>query len=126
MEHDADNGETAKMMKDGKLFRIVEKNCWDIESRIADMEKFKVSVQVLSTVPVMFSYWAKAADAQDLSKILNDDLAGMVNKYRPPPTNALIRFCFLLKQQRVNSSLISHAETQEVGSNLSVCSHTYK
>lgn len=81
MEHDADNGETAKMMKDGKLFRIVEKNCWDIESRIADMEKFKVSVQVLSTVPVMFSYWAKAADAQDLSKILNDDLAGMVNKY---------------------------------------------
>jgi len=34
--------------------------------------------QVLSTVPVMFSYWAKAADAADLSATLNDHIAGVV------------------------------------------------
>ena len=44
---------------DGTPFRNVEDNCWSLSRRIADCDKRGVDVHVLSTVPVMFSYWAK-------------------------------------------------------------------
>ena len=40
-----------------------------------------VTVQALSTVPVMFSYWAKPEDTLDLCQILNNDMAEIVKKY---------------------------------------------
>jgi len=72
----------AKMMKDdGQLFRIVDENTWDLEARLKIMDQTSVDVQVLSTVPVMFSYWAKSADALDLSRILNNHIAECVTQY---------------------------------------------
>lgn len=71
----------ARMMMDNKFFREVEENAWDPKARIKECNHQHVDVQVLSTVPVMFSYWAKPEDTLDLAKILNDHIAGIVDKY---------------------------------------------
>jgi len=72
----------ARMLKDdGKFFREVEDNVWSAERRIEECDSFGVNVQVLSTVPVMFSYWAKANDGAEISKILNDGIAEIVGEF---------------------------------------------
>lgn len=58
-----------------KVFRDVQANLWDPHARLAAMDAAGVSTQVLSTVPVMFSYWAKPQHALDLHRLLNDHLA---------------------------------------------------
>jgi aminocarboxymuconate-semialdehyde decarboxylase len=64
-----------RIYKDGKFFREIWPNTWDPELRIADYAKFGVQVQVISTVPVLFSYWAKANQALELHRHLNDHTA---------------------------------------------------
>lgn len=68
----------ADMVIDGKSFRRVEENCWSIERRREECERHGVDVQVLSTVPVMFSYWAKPEHGWDLSRLLNDHIAEII------------------------------------------------
>ncbi len=71
----------ARMMVDGKFFREVQDNCWSPEVRMKDCEHHGVHVQVLSTVPIMFNYWAKPEDTLDLSRFLNDHIAEVVERY---------------------------------------------
>ncbi len=71
----------AKMMIDDQFFREIQSNCWDPETRITECNHHRIDVQVLSTIPVLFSYWAKAKDALVLSEFLNDHIAGIVDKY---------------------------------------------
>ncbi|CAN5172250.1 amidohydrolase family protein [soil metagenome] len=66
---------------DGKQFRDIEENCWDPKTRIEEMDATNVGVQVLSTVPVMFSYWTKPADGAEISKFLNDHIAEIVSEF---------------------------------------------
>lgn len=71
----------AQMMIDDKFFREIQSNCWDPQTRMHECNKQGVHVQVLSTVPVMFSYWAKAHDTLAISQFLNDHIAEIVSKY---------------------------------------------
>jgi aminocarboxymuconate-semialdehyde decarboxylase len=64
-----------RIYKDDKFFREVWPNSWDTPLRIADYAKFGVQTQVISTVPVMFCYWAAGADALVLHQSLNDHTA---------------------------------------------------
>lgn len=71
----------ARMMKDDKFFREIQANCWDPEVRLAECDHHHVDVQVLSTIPVMFSYWAQPQHALDISRFLNDHIAEVVSLY---------------------------------------------
>ena len=71
----------AKMMRGNQFFREINENAWDADVRIKEYAKFNTQVQVVCTIPVMFSYWAKPLDCLDLSKFLNDHCAELVEKY---------------------------------------------
>ncbi len=71
----------ARMMKGEKFFREIEANCWDPELRMREYEEHGTQTQVVCTVPVMFSYWAKPQDCLELSRFLNDHIAGLVQEY---------------------------------------------
>lgn len=70
----------ACMMKGDKLFRVVEENCYKTETRLKEMEETEVEVQVISTIPVLFNYWAKRHDGLETSRFLNDHIAETVDQ----------------------------------------------
>lgn len=59
----------------GKFFRRIEMNCIDPKVRIKECDDHNIDKQVISTVPVMFSYWAKAQDGLYINQFLNDHIA---------------------------------------------------
>lgn len=70
-----------RIYKDGKFFREVWPNSWDPELRRTEYAAFGIQVQVISTVPVFFSYWAKAHHALELHAYLNDHTASICRQY---------------------------------------------
>ncbi len=71
----------AKMMRGNQFFREIAENCWNADLRIEEYETHNTGVQVVCTIPVMFSYWAKPMDTLSLSKYLNDHLGKLVAKH---------------------------------------------
>ena len=70
----------ACMMKGDKLFREVEDNCFDAVIRKKEMDQTSVDIQVLSTIPVLFNYWAKPKDGAETARFFNDHIADTVTK----------------------------------------------
>ena len=79
LEPNADG--SANMMQGGNFFRRIVENCWDESLRIKEYEQFNTQVQVVCTIPVMFSYWANPTDCAELSRFLNDHIAELVQQY---------------------------------------------
>ncbi|MGA8278995.1 MAG: amidohydrolase family protein [Rhodanobacteraceae bacterium] len=66
-----------RIYKDGHFFREVWASAFDADVRRDDYAGHGVDAQVISTVPVMFSYWAKPSQALELHRYLNDHTAGI-------------------------------------------------
>ncbi len=71
----------ACMMKGDKVFRVVEENCFKEDTRLKEMDDTEVNIQVLSTIPVLFNYWAKSTDGYETSRFFNDHIADTVSKH---------------------------------------------
>lgn len=72
---------SADMMKGSEYFRTIKSNCWDSTERVADYATKNTQVQVICTIPVLFSYWAKPLDGYEVSRFLNDDIMETVNEH---------------------------------------------
>ncbi|MCG2592381.1 amidohydrolase [Ramlibacter sp. XY19] len=66
------------VMISGKVYRTVSDKCWDTGKRLADLPAMGLKLQVVSPMPELLSYWMAPADAQQLLRYLNDQIAGMV------------------------------------------------
>jgi len=58
----------------------VDDNCFDASVRMKEMDATDVTIQVLSTIPVLFNYWSKPKDGLETSRFFNDHIADTVTK----------------------------------------------
>lgn len=72
----------ANMMQGRRFFRQIKENCWNPEVRIGEYEQYNTQVQVVCTIPVLFSYWARPEDGAEVARFLNDDLAQSIAPFK--------------------------------------------
>ena len=72
------NGIDATVLIGGKPFREIDNRSWDIGRRIADMDRDGVTLQALSPMPELLSYWFTPEDGLAMCRWMNHTLADMV------------------------------------------------
>ncbi|MBP2076096.1 amidohydrolase family protein [Oceanobacillus polygoni] len=70
----------AEILVQGKTFRKITNPTWDPIKRMEDMDKEGVDIQVLSPIPVTFSYWSDSQSGLELAKSQNNFIASVVEK----------------------------------------------
>jgi len=69
---------SAMLKQNGTAFRKVDCNCWNHNARIKDCDNTQVDIQVLSTLPALFSYWATDDECLSLSQFINEHISQVV------------------------------------------------
>jgi len=69
---------TGNVLRDGKLYRVVDERVWDIDHRIADMDAREIDLQVVSPMPVYYAYDAPPRAARDFARAQNENIAAIV------------------------------------------------
>lgn len=67
-----------QVMISGKNFRTITDQCWSPERRITDMDQEEVTIQVLSPMPELLSYWFKAEDTLEYSRYISSELSKFI------------------------------------------------
>ena len=62
-------------------FRKISNNCLYLEDRLKDMDQRSIEKQVLSCIPIMFSYEAPPMEATEVCKFINGYLGNCVKRY---------------------------------------------
>jgi aminocarboxymuconate-semialdehyde decarboxylase len=76
----APNCRHRNVMIDGKVFRTVTDECWDVARRLEHKASIGITRQVLSPMPELLSYWLPAGDAVTLCRHVNDTIVAMVEQ----------------------------------------------
>ncbi len=63
---------------DGANYRTVSSQCWDVPTRLADLDRLDLELQVVSPMPELLSYWLPLEDGKALIRYLNEQIAEMI------------------------------------------------
>jgi len=78
----------AMVMLGDKEFRPVYQACWDAQTRIEEMDRDNIDIQIMSATPVLFAYARPAQQAYECAQIFND-LALNICAHNPARLKAL-------------------------------------
>jgi aminocarboxymuconate-semialdehyde decarboxylase len=76
MEHHPEH--KASVMIGGKEFRLVDHRCWECARRLRDMDEGEITMQVVSPMPELLSYWLDLAAAEEMARHINGAIAGLI------------------------------------------------
>ena len=75
----ARNTTDATVMIGDKPFREIDSRSWDVARRIQDMDHDRVTMQALSPMPELLSYWFTPSDGLEMARWMNHTIASMVS-----------------------------------------------
>lgn len=67
-----------QVMIAGRNYRTVSDHCWSATRRLEDFDAMGLTLQVVSPMPELLSYWMPAGPARQLVRFLNEEVAAMV------------------------------------------------